>query len=109
MLSLLACFRIDHVIWFYIYFELRALVMIVYILGLGYQPERAVARLLLLLFTAGAALPLLLVLLKIWDLSGLVLFRLIPKTFHCGSGVVWVAFGGLAGFLVKFPMYFVHI
>jgi formate hydrogenlyase subunit 3/multisubunit Na+/H+ antiporter MnhD subunit len=58
LFSLLACFSANTLIGFYICFEARALAVFIYIIGFGYQPERAVARIFLIVFTLASSLPL---------------------------------------------------
>lgn len=55
--TLVCCFFSLRLLRFFIFFEIRSLVIFVYILGFGYQPERIVARFFLLIYTRFIVLP----------------------------------------------------
>ena len=86
---------------FYILFELSLLPTLGIVLLYGYQPEKLAAGGYLLLYTALRSLPLL-----------LVLLRLPPYFPRWPSGLVdggAVALALTAAFIVKRPMYTVHL
>jgi len=95
-------------IGFYFYFEASLIPTFLLILGFGYQPERLQAGLYLIFYTIFGSLPLLfIILLEIrsmktaffipWFIGGLDLYRII------------VAFMVCFAFLIKMPMFFVHL
>lgn len=110
LISLLLRFSAINILMFYFYFEVSLIPTFILIMGWGYQPERLRARINLLFYTLFASLPLLIIiifLIKVMYLRRFVslgfttqlifqkrrLFRLI-----CSFA-----------FIVKFPMYFVHL
>lgn len=101
---LILTFSSSSLISFYIFFESSLIPTILLILGWGYQPERLPSSLYFLFYTLIASLPLLFILLGInWKYQSLnVLF--LPGTrdqiFHLFI---------ILAFLVKLPIYFVHI
>ena len=108
---LLICFNSDNMLVFYVFFELRALIIFLIVLRLGYQPERLEARLYLLLFTVFTSLPFFALILYLGERRGITVFlraRLAPlRGLSEINRVVSVIL--VLGFLTKFPMYFVHI
>nr|YP_010353005.1 NADH dehydrogenase subunit 4 [Archispirostreptus gigas]UOF70488.1 NADH dehydrogenase subunit 4 [Archispirostreptus gigas] len=91
-------------IWFYISFEAVLVPTYLLIIGWGYQPERLQAGLYLIFYTMFVSLPLLLVILwashKNIGLMNVFTFNVISVLlFFCGVGA----------FLVKMPMFFVHL
>lgn len=109
LVALLGCFSIDLMLGFYIFFEIRALLVLLLIIGFGYQPERITASLFLIMYTLTSSLPLFLILVFLWVNLGVRAFSDIWLTH--GPAAVSSLFSGAAiiGFLVKFPMYFFHI
>jgi len=97
----LAFFSSRRWIRFYILFELSLLPTLAMVLLYGYQPEKLTAGMYLLLYTALASLPLLL------------LFIHIPAHFsaweggHLASRAAWLA--ATLAFMVKTPLYGVHL
>lgn len=106
--ALLLCFIADNLLRFYIFYEIRAVVVFRIILILGYQPERLMAAMLVLLFTAVSSLPLLLVILflKNFFFTDLVFVEQISRS-RVGMGN-WLYLFFFLGFLVKFPIYIFH-
>lgn len=105
------CFNMDNILYFYIFFEVRALIIFFLVLGIGYQPERLGARLYLILFTVASSLPFLLLLLELNRTYYVISFTTLNHDFIAQRGPVAQFFGLLfvGGFLVKFPIYAVHI
>nr|YP_010874766.1 NADH dehydrogenase subunit 4 [Facelina bostoniensis]WGV42888.1 NADH dehydrogenase subunit 4 [Facelina bostoniensis] len=92
---------------FYIFFEVSLIPTLALIIGWGYQPERLQAGSYMMMYTVSASLPLLIVLLFHGANVGSMeffLMNLIPSKF---SGLVLL--GVLGAFLVKLPMYGVHL
>nr|YP_009739801.1 NADH dehydrogenase subunit 4 [Stygobromus allegheniensis]QIC54426.1 NADH dehydrogenase subunit 4 [Stygobromus allegheniensis] len=106
LLALLSSFALNDYLLFYLSFETSLIPVFVLILGWGYQPERVQAGIYMLFYTVTASLPLLVMLLvtKISGGSGYM-----HMLSHTGDYSVMYYFFFLAAFLVKFPMYIVHL
>nr|YP_010996539.1 NADH dehydrogenase subunit 4 [Aeropedellus prominemarginis]WPE03575.1 NADH dehydrogenase subunit 4 [Aeropedellus prominemarginis] len=91
---------------FYIFFESSLIPTLLLILGWGYQPERLQAGLYLIFYTLVASLPLLLVLFKIYDVFKTLYF---PLLVDFGSYYFMFYVFIILAFLVKMPMFFVHL
>lgn len=106
-LLLVLTFRSKRFIRFYIFFESSLIPTILLILGWGYQPERLSSSLYFLFYTLFSSLPLLFVILiNIDAYSSSVLI------FWGEGGVIKdkiIFYLVVASFLVKLPIYFVHI
>nr|YP_009003686.1 NADH dehydrogenase subunit 4 [Iwatanemertes piperata]AHB53111.1 NADH dehydrogenase subunit 4 [Iwatanemertes piperata] len=109
VLVLTVCFVVSDFFMFYIFFELSLIPTFLLILGWGYQPERVGASMYMVLYTVGASLPLL----------GCILYGL-GAYGHCSFFIGWdLLLGGFYGkilffffvvaFLVKVPVFFVHL
>nr|YP_010388427.1 NADH dehydrogenase subunit 4 [Phyllidia elegans]UPP55829.1 NADH dehydrogenase subunit 4 [Phyllidia elegans] len=106
-LVLILAFSSNNLMMFYIFFEASLIPTLMLIIGWGYQPERLQAGTYMMLYTVGASLPLLVIL--IWHCS----FMNSTETFmlHLASPM----FKGVSAlvlfmaFLVKLPMYGVHL
>lgn len=109
LVTLLTCFNRDIIIIFYVFFEARALIVFLFILGFGYQPERTTARIFLLLFTVASSLPLFALLLIFWREIGISCFGTawLASRWSGPSSIFRIAL--TIGFIVKFPLYFFHI
>nr|YP_010535566.1 NADH dehydrogenase subunit 4 [Alectorobius guaporensis]UYB78348.1 NADH dehydrogenase subunit 4 [Alectorobius guaporensis]UYB78361.1 NADH dehydrogenase subunit 4 [Alectorobius guaporensis] len=101
---LIFCFLIMNLVGFYLLFESVLIPIIMMIVGWGNQPERLQAGIYMLFYTLGGSLPLLVFLLSF---SGkMSIFYLDWMDFQ----VSWFFFlMGVLGFLVKMPMFFVHL
>nr|YP_009231975.1 NADH dehydrogenase subunit 4 [Bolma rugosa]AMA07323.1 NADH dehydrogenase subunit 4 [Bolma rugosa] len=106
------------IIWFYIFFEASLIPTLILILGWGYQPERLQAGMYMMLYTITASLPLLALILLMSDFNGTCSFSLKNLLESSGTqGAMWqfgilpeiMFFIGLAAFLVKLPMFSVHL
>ena len=84
---------------FYILFELRLIPTLLMVFFFGYQPEKLRAAIYLLIYTVFSSLPLLLLFL---NLSGYLLFLPSAPAF-------WLAGFLTLGFMVKTPIYLVHV
>jgi len=95
----------------YIIFELAVLPIFMIIIGWGYQTERLEASLRLLFYTVTASLPLLGIYLWIYFSSLTTNLILIDKIIILNNSITSkiVIFCLLAAFLVKLPIYGVHI
>jgi len=100
-------FTVSSFLSFYVFFELSLLPILILIMGWGYQPERFTAFVRILMYTIVASLPLLFILLMINDNFCFLNNRLWSGTLGETFCVQFVFF--LAAFLVKFPIYTVHL
>nr|QIQ23128.1 NADH dehydrogenase subunit 4 [Rochia nilotica] len=119
-LILILTFFSSNIIWFYVFFEASLIPTLILILGWGYQPERLQAGMYMMLYTITASLPLLVLILFACDVTGTSSISLKVLTSSPGHlnffsleeplviGEI-VFFVGLAAFLVKLPMFSVHL
>nr|YP_009330386.1 NADH dehydrogenase subunit 4 [Eurema blanda]ANN44652.1 NADH dehydrogenase subunit 4 [Eurema blanda] len=106
LLLLYLTFSVMNMFMFYLFFEASLIPTLILILGWGYQPERIQAGLYLLFYTLFVSLPLLMGLFYIYeDLNSMILYMY--KFFNGYSFILYLSM--LLAFLVKMPMYFVHL
>nr|YP_010834651.1 NADH dehydrogenase subunit 4 [Coryphella verrucosa]WFQ82019.1 NADH dehydrogenase subunit 4 [Coryphella verrucosa] len=104
---LVMAFSFSNILGFYIFFEISLIPTLVLIIGWGYQPERLQAGSYMMMYTVSASLPLLVVLLFYGSKVGSMEFILMSI---CSSSLTgFVLLGVLGAFLVKLPMYGVHL
>nr|BDY26068.1 NADH dehydrogenase subunit 4 [Spurilla braziliana] len=106
-LVLLMAFSSSSLLGFYIFFEISLIPTLVLIIGWGYQPERLQAGSYMMMYTVSASLPLLVIILFYSSELGsmeLCLMNLVPLKL---SGIIFISVFG--AFLVKLPMYGVHL
>lgn len=109
VLVLVISFSVDNFFLFYVFFEFSLIPTFLLILGWGYQPERLGARMYMIMYTVGASLPLLRCLFYLFGIQGHLRFHLQFNLFFFGAyGRVFFFFLVLA-FLVKIPVFFVHL
>jgi len=108
-LFLVLAFSSVDLLLFYFFFESALVPTVLLIFGWGYQPERLQAGLYLLFYTLVASLPMLVGILFIFDVSGSLLFPLIGVEISFGVASCLWYFSLLVAFLVKMPMYLVHL
>lgn len=109
-ITLVFRFTAKRVLMFYFYFESSLVPTFMLVLGWGYQPERLRARLRLLFYTLFASLPLLLLI--IFLIKNTYLYRFSGVFFLSENTVsknAYLIFILTFAFLVKFPIYFVHL
>nr|YP_010946630.1 NADH dehydrogenase subunit 4 [Margattea nimbata]WGO57348.1 NADH dehydrogenase subunit 4 [Margattea nimbata] len=106
MLMLICTFSSMTVFSFYLFFEGSLIPTLFLILGWGYQPERLQAGMYLLFYTLMASLPLLVGIMYMNKYMGTLVFYLVENFI----GVNWLFyFSMIMSFLVKMPMYLVHL
>nr|YP_006303195.1 NADH dehydrogenase subunit 4 [Cylindrus obtusus]AEK48358.1 NADH dehydrogenase subunit 4 [Cylindrus obtusus] len=106
-LTLYVCFLANNLLAFYILFELSLLPMVYIIIGWGYQPERLQASVYMVLYTVLGSMPLLLLILFLFSSNQSLSIYIL--TF---SGVYVprvLGFMGFVAFLVKLPIYSLHL
>lgn len=97
---------------FYLWFEISLIPIFLIILGWGYQPERLFAGKRIFLYTILGSLPLLWVIILSTSDSTLVWFYLWQLTPNFGNMKMFtdlISLGVLISFLIKFPIYAVHL
>nr|UOF70410.1 NADH dehydrogenase subunit 4 [Tropostreptus sigmatospinus] len=92
-------------VWFYISFEAVLIPTYLLIIGWGYQPERLQAGLYLIFYTMFVSLPLLVVILWL-SVKSSNLMNFFTELNWFSS---FIFLGGVGAFLVKMPMFFVHL
>ena len=105
LVRLVFTFNTTNIIIFYFFFEWSLIPIFFIIIGWGYQPERLKASLSLFFYTLFASLPLLISIVIIINWSGSVKLRIIITQWM--PNFLWTI--TVLAFLVKFPMYFVHL
>nr|AII02466.1 NADH dehydrogenase subunit 4 [Astrotischeria sp. MJT-2014] len=95
-----------NLLMFYIFFEASLIPTLMLIVGWGYQPERMQAGLYLLFYTLFASLPMLMGIFYYSNEVGSLNFYLM-KFYMFNSYLLYLVM--IMAFLVKMPMYFVHL
>nr|AVN67335.1 NADH dehydrogenase subunit 4 [Byrsotria cabrerai] len=90
---------------FYLFFESSLIPTLFLILGWGYQPERLQAGVYLMFYTLLASLPMLVGIMFLYDLSYLS-FSLLEVYYSMN---VYMYMGLVLAFLVKMPMFMIHL
>jgi len=111
LVILLNCFSSASIISFYIWFEASLIPTLLIIITWGYQPERMQARIYLILYTITASLPIFIIFCNIYSSSYHNLITLQSEFIFpiqiSISSFFWLL--TLAGFLVKLPIFSVHL
>nr|QXT45781.1 NADH dehydrogenase subunit 4 [Maccaffertium mediopunctatum] len=108
MLMLYCTFSSQNLFLFYLFFEGSLIPTLFLILGWGYQPERVQAGMYLLFYTLLASLPLLVAIFYIYEgLNSLFIPFLSKDQLWEGTSLFYLA--GIFAFLVKMPMFLVHL
>nr|YP_010578708.1 NADH dehydrogenase subunit 4 [Mandarinia regalis]UZP46672.1 NADH dehydrogenase subunit 4 [Mandarinia regalis] len=106
MMMLFMTFSVMNIFFFYLFFEGSLIPTLMLIIGWGYQPERIQAGLYLLFYTLFASLPLLLGIFYIYfDMNCMMMYFL--KFGNYNFMILYLCL--ILAFLVKMPMYFVHL
>nr|YP_009741243.1 NADH dehydrogenase subunit 4 [Oxytauchira brachyptera]QID48453.1 NADH dehydrogenase subunit 4 [Oxytauchira brachyptera]QON98955.1 NADH dehydrogenase subunit 4 [Oxytauchira brachyptera] len=106
MIMLYCSFASLNLLSFYIFFESSLIPTLLLILGWGYQPERLQAGVYLIFYTLFASLPLLLVLFYVYYYVDTLYF---PLLIDFGSYYFMFYVFMILAFLVKMPMFLVHL
>nr|QGX06880.1 NADH dehydrogenase subunit 4 [Mycalesis francisca] len=106
LLMLYLTFSIMNLFLFYLFFEGSLIPTLMLIIGWGYQPERIQAGLYLLFYTLFASLPLLLGIFYIYsEMNCMMMYFLKFYSYE----YLYLYISLIMAFLVKMPMYFVHL
>nr|YP_009500812.1 NADH dehydrogenase subunit 4 [Palaemon annandalei]AXB37206.1 NADH dehydrogenase subunit 4 [Palaemon annandalei] len=109
LLTLILTFSCLDYLLFYICFESSLIPTMILILGWGYQPERLQAGVYMLFYTLFASLPLLISFLSLYSYSGSLVMHLGSIPALGFSLVVAWYICSVVAFVVKLPMYLVHL
>nr|AML26725.1 NADH dehydrogenase subunit 4 [Histeridae sp. BMNH 1274738] len=103
-LSLYLAFSSLSVLLFYIFFEMSLIPTLLLVLGWGYQPERLQAGIYLLFYTLLGSLPMMVSIFYLYTFLGSLSFSFFSQV----DSILFLICMNFA-FLVKIPMYFVHL
>ena len=103
------CFFVSNFFQYYIFFEFSLIPTFLLILGWGYQPERMNASIYIIVYTVGASLPLLSCFLYCFYVEGHLSYLLDFSFFYGGFYGSIFFFILVFAFLVKIPVFFVHL
>nr|QHI41724.1 NADH dehydrogenase subunit 4 [Eudemis lucina] len=106
LIMLYMTFSVMNLFMFYLFFEGSLIPTLLLIMGWGYQPERIQAGLYLLFYTLFASLPLLLGIFFIFSEEGYIMMYFMK---FLNMNLYLLYFSMIMAFLVKMPMYFVHL
>nr|YP_009110219.1 NADH dehydrogenase subunit 4 [Nomophila noctuella]AIW64975.1 NADH dehydrogenase subunit 4 [Nomophila noctuella] len=106
LIMLFMTFSVMNLFMFYLFFEGSLIPTLMLIIGWGYQPERIQAGLYLLFYTLFVSLPLLLGIFFIFNKMDYMMIYFL-KFFNFDMYLLY--FSMIMAFLVKMPMYFVHL
>nr|ANZ54422.1 NADH dehydrogenase subunit 4 [Hieromantis kurokoi] len=106
LIMLYLTFSVMNLFMFYLFFEGSLIPTLMLILGWGYQPERIQAGMYLLFYTLFVSLPMLLGIFFIFNKTNFLSIYLL-KFFNMEIYLLY--FSMIMAFLVKMPMYFVHL
>nr|YP_009054339.1 NADH dehydrogenase subunit 4 [Heliconius pachinus]AIJ02027.1 NADH dehydrogenase subunit 4 [Heliconius pachinus] len=106
MLMLYLTFSTMNLFLFYLFFEGSLIPTLMLIIGWGYQPERIQAGMYLLFYTLFASLPLLMGIFYIYkEMNFMIMYMM--KFYDYNLVMLYLSL--IFAFLVKMPMYFVHL
>nr|YP_006460290.1 NADH dehydrogenase subunit 4 [Ochlodes venata]ADI75325.1 NADH dehydrogenase subunit 4 [Ochlodes venata] len=106
MIMLYLTFSTMNLFMFYLFFEGSLIPTLMLIVGWGYQPERLQAGMYLLFYTLFVSLPLLLGIFYIFnEMNSMMIYFL--KFYDLDFYILYISM--ILAFLVKMPMYFVHL
>nr|WAB70224.1 NADH dehydrogenase subunit 4 [Athyma asura] len=106
MLMLYLTFSVLNLFLFYLFFESSLIPTLMLIIGWGYQPERIQAGMYLLFYTLFASLPLLLGIFYVYNNMNYMMIYFL-KFYDYNLLILYLSL--IIAFLVKMPMYFVHL
>nr|AML25735.1 NADH dehydrogenase subunit 4 [Staphylinidae sp. BMNH 1274246] len=104
LMSLFMTFAVSNLFLFYLFFEMSLIPTLILIIGWGYQPERIQAGTYLLFYTMFASLPMMIFMFNYYDFNNSLSFFSLTLNYN-----FYMMIFMLLVFLVKMPMYFVHL
>nr|YP_009332329.1 NADH dehydrogenase subunit 4 [Eudocima phalonia]API67809.1 NADH dehydrogenase subunit 4 [Eudocima phalonia] len=106
LIMLYMTFSVMNMFMFYLFFEGSLIPTLMLIIGWGYQPERIKAGMYLLFYTLFVSLPLLMSIFYIFNEMNSVMIYFL-KFMNMNIYLLYICM--IMAFLVKMPMYFVHL
>nr|YP_010932192.1 NADH dehydrogenase subunit 4 [Euhampsonia splendida]WKR35965.1 NADH dehydrogenase subunit 4 [Euhampsonia splendida] len=106
LIMLYLTFSAMNLFMFYLFFEGSLIPTLLLIIGWGYQPERIQAGMYLLFYTLFVSLPLLIGIMYMFNKMNCMMIYFL-KFFNLN--LYFLYFSMILAFLVKMPMYFVHL
>nr|QJW33802.1 NADH dehydrogenase subunit 4 [Lymantria sugii] len=106
LIMLFMTFSMMNIFMFYMFFEGSLIPTLILIIGWGYQPERIMAGMYLLFYTLFVSLPLLLGIFYLYNENNSMMIYFL-KFINIDNYILY--FCMILAFLVKMPMYFVHL
>nr|WIL10258.1 NADH dehydrogenase subunit 4 [Papilio paris] len=106
LIMLYLTFSVMNLFMFYLFFEGSLIPTLMLIIGWGYQPERIQAGMYLLFYTLFASLPMLMGIFFIFNNYNCMIMYFF-KFFNMNFFLLYLSM--ILAFLVKMPMYFVHL
>nr|YP_009499440.1 NADH dehydrogenase subunit 4 [Ocinara albicollis]AWT58484.1 NADH dehydrogenase subunit 4 [Ocinara albicollis] len=106
LIMLYLTFSVMNLLLFYLFFEGSLIPTLLLIIGWGYQPERIQAGMYLLFYTLFGSLPLLMGIIYTFDEFNTMMIYFL-KFFNMNLLYIYISM--IFAFLVKMPMYFVHL
>nr|WIM00469.1 NADH dehydrogenase subunit 4 [Papilio krishna] len=106
LIMLYLTFSVMNLFMFYLFFEGSLIPTLMLIIGWGYQPERIQAGMYLLFYTLFASLPMLMGIFFIFNNYNCMIMYFL-KFFNMNFFLLYLSM--ILAFLVKMPMYFVHL
>ncbi len=107
LLALSLSFSAYSYLIFYTFFEASLIPIFLIIMTIGYQPERLLARIIIFFYTLASSFPL---------LASLLIIQITTGTLRSAGNLVdplnyrgWLNFSLISAFLVKFPIFLVHL
>nr|YP_009500657.1 NADH dehydrogenase subunit 4 [Mustilizans hepatica]AWT58445.1 NADH dehydrogenase subunit 4 [Mustilizans hepatica] len=106
LIMLYLTFSVMNLFMFYLFFEGSLIPTLLLIIGWGYQPERLQAGIYLLFYTLFVSLPLLMGIFYIFNSYNCMMIYFLK---FLNLNFIILYFIMISAFLVKMPMYFVHL
>nr|ACI02091.1 NADH dehydrogenase subunit 4 [Luehdorfia chinensis]ANW48036.1 NADH dehydrogenase subunit 4 [Luehdorfia chinensis] len=106
LVMLYLVFSVMNLFMFYFFFESSLIPTLLLIIGWGYQPERIQSGMYLLFYTLFASLPLLMGIFFIFNKFNFMMIYFL-KFYNSNLYLLYMSM--ILAFLVKMPMYFVHL
>nr|YP_009532931.1 NADH dehydrogenase subunit 4 [Eumantispa harmandi]AMW67938.1 NADH dehydrogenase subunit 4 [Eumantispa harmandi]AYG51266.1 NADH dehydrogenase subunit 4 [Eumantispa harmandi] len=106
LLMLFMSFCSLNLFYFYLFFEASLIPTLFLIIGWGYQPERLQAGIYLLFYTLLASLPMLISIFFLYYMNNSLMYYYLNNVFNINY-LFYISM--LLAFLVKMPMFFVHL
>nr|AYW52622.1 NADH dehydrogenase subunit 4 [Elateridae sp. JWH-2018] len=104
LIALFMTFSSMNLFIFYLFFEISLIPTLLLILGWGYQPERIQAGVYMFFYTLTASLPMMISIFYLYSSNNSLDFFFINGNYN-----LWVYLCTISVFLVKIPMFFVHL